>query len=120
MRIYLDDNTASGLLVRLLQRAGHDVQVPTDVGLVGKDDSVHFTYAIDDNRVILSYDHEDFKNLHILVMRSGGHHPGVFVVRRDNDPTRDLKPAGMVRAISKLVAANVPVLDGYHVLNHWR
>ena len=35
MRIYLDDNTASALLVRLLQKAGHDVQAPADVGLAG-------------------------------------------------------------------------------------
>ena len=120
MRIYLDDNTASALLVRLLQKAGHDVQAPADVGLAGNDDAVHFTHAIDDDRVILSCDHEDFKNLHVLVMRSGGHHPGVFVVRRDNDPTRDLKPAGIVRAVSRLLAASVPIADGYHFLNHWR
>jgi hypothetical protein len=42
------------------------------------------------------------------------------VVRRDNDPLRDLRPPGIVRAIARLQAAGVPIADEYHILNHWR
>jgi hypothetical protein len=42
------------------------------------------------------------------------------MVRRDNDPTRDLKPAGIVRAIRNLMAAGFPLQDGFHIVNHWR
>ena len=48
------------------------------------------------------------------------HHPGILVVRRDNDTSRDLKPAGIVRAIRNLEAAGVPIADQYIILNHWR
>jgi predicted nuclease of predicted toxin-antitoxin system len=120
MRLYLDDNMASPLVARLLANAGHDVQLPIDVGMIGKDDAVHLTHAIGDDRVCLSEDYDDFEKLHNLIMRAQGHHPGIFAVRRDNDPRRDLKPSGIVRAITKFLAAGQPIRDSYHILNHWR
>lgn len=60
------------------------------------------------------------RNLHNLVVQAKGHHSGVLIVRKHNDPTRDLKPAGVVRAIRNLEQAAVPLKDEYHILNHWR
>jgi predicted nuclease of predicted toxin-antitoxin system len=120
MKVYLDDDSADALLVTLLRQAGHDVQVPADVGMTGEYDSVHLIQAVRDGRVLLTHNHDDFQNLHELIMQVQGHYPGVFVVRRDNDPTRDLKPAGMVRAIRSLLAAGVAVRDQLHILNQWR
>jgi hypothetical protein len=116
----LDHVSAEALLVALLRRAGHDVQIPADVGKIGECDSVHFAQAIGEGRTLLSRNHDDFKNLHALIMQAQGHHPGLFIVRRDNDPTRDLKPAGIVRAIRNLEAAAIPIPDDLHILNHWR
>jgi hypothetical protein len=120
MKIYLDDSIASVLLARLLRNAGHDVRLPIDVGMAGEDDPVHLTHAIGEGRVCMSEDHEDFGKLHHLILRAQGHHPGIWVVRRDNDPKRDLKPGGVVRAIAKLLASGVPIMDSYHILNQWR
>jgi predicted nuclease of predicted toxin-antitoxin system len=120
MRLYLDDDSASLLLARLLRRAGHDVERPADVGMTGKDDPVHLGYAVRFDRILLSQNHRDFENLHNLVMIVGGHHPGVLVVRRDNNPKRDLDERGIVRAIGKLVAAGLELTDHFYVLNHWR
>lgn len=120
MKIYLDDSVASTLLTRLLRNAGHNAQLPADVGLAGEDDPVHLAHAIDEGRVCLSEDHDDFAKLHHLILRAHGHHPGICVVRRDNDPRRDLKPGAVVRAIAKLLAAGVPIADNYHTLNQWR
>jgi hypothetical protein len=120
MRLYLDDDSTDALLVRLLRRAGHDPQLPVDAGLAGEDDPVHLTHAIREDRVLVSGNHHDFENLHDLVIQSGGHHPGIFIVRRDNDPTRDLKIPGIVRAIRNLLAAVVPLRDEFHILNQWR
>jgi hypothetical protein len=53
-------------------------------------------------------------------MQVQGHHPGILVIRRDNDPKRDLTPTGIVRAIRNLLAANIPVINEYIILNHWR
>ncbi len=120
MRLYLDDDSASSLLTRLPRTAGHDVQLPAEVGFVGADDAVHLTHAVHENRVLLSRNHRDFENLHNLIMETRGHYPGILVVRRDNDPTRDMTPRGTVRAVANLVAAGVPLLDSFYVLNHWR
>jgi predicted nuclease of predicted toxin-antitoxin system len=120
MKLYLDDSGASTLLARLLRNAGHDVQVPADVQLTGEDDPVHMAHAIDEGRVCLTEDHDDFGKLHHLILRAQGHHPGVLAIRRDNNPKRDLKPGGVVRAIAKLLAAGVPIADNFHVLNQWR
>jgi len=120
MNLYLDDDTASKLLVHLLRRSGHDVELPSDVGLARKHDAVHLKHAIGSGRVIISHNHADFEELHDLLMEAQGHHPGIWVIRRDNDRKRDLKPSGIVRAIVQLLAAAVPLGDHYYYLNNWR
>src|SRR5438132_1269449 len=94
MKLYLDDDTASALLARLLRQAGHDVVIPADAGMVGIDDTVHFTYAVHSGRTILSRNHDDFRKLHNLIREVGGRDPGIMIVRRDNDPRRDLTDRG--------------------------
>jgi hypothetical protein len=120
MRLYLDDDSASSLLTRLLHQEGHDVQCPVDVGLSGEDDAVHLTQAAREVRVFVTGNYRDFRNLHNLIMQVKGHHCGILVIRRDNDPKRDLNAAGIVRAIRNLVAAGIPLDDQYVILNHWR
>ena len=94
MKLYLDDDSAAPLLARLLGQAGHDVQMPADVGLSGEDDAVHLRHAAGDGRAMVTGNHRDFLNLHHLVIQLQGHHPGILVVRRDNDPKRDVSGAG--------------------------
>jgi hypothetical protein len=120
MRIYLDDDSAEALLVALLQQAGHDVQIPADVVMTGMQDSQHLRHAARETGVLLSRNHIDFEHLHELILQVQGHYPGILTVRRDNDPTRDLKAAGIVRAIRNLLAAGILIDDTLHILNHWR
>jgi predicted nuclease of predicted toxin-antitoxin system len=120
MRLYLDDDSAAPLLVQLLRNAGHDVEVPRDAGLSGAADPVHLTHAIGTTRVILTRNYKDFEYLHNLILAAQGHHPGILVVRQDNDPKRDLTPRGIIRALAKLEAAVTLIADSYHILNHWR
>ena len=120
MRVYLDDDMAAVLLAQLLSQAGPDGQWPVDVNMVGEDDSRHLAHAARENRVLLSRNHDDFENLHDLVAAVGGHHPGILIVRKDNNPKRDLSFPGIVRAIANLLAAGVPIVDQFIILNHWR
>jgi hypothetical protein len=78
------------------------------------------THAIQDHRICLSQNYGDFAKLHNLVIVSGGQHSGIIVIRRDNDPTRDLTPQGIVRAFRNLLAANVSIANQHIILNHWR
>lgn len=120
MKIYLDDDSAGHLLVHLLRRAGHDVIIPADLGNSGEKDPTHFMDAIRADRILLTQNHDDFKLLHELVLLVGGHHPGILVVRKDNNPNRDMKPNDIVRAIRNLEIAKVPIRDELNILNHWR
>ncbi len=120
MKLYLDDNITDAVLVALLRRERHSVALPADVGLCGVSDPRHFAYAILEGLVVLTYDRDDFRDLHDLVIASGGTHSGVLVVCRDNDPTRDMTPRGIASAIGKLEASGVPLADEVYVLNHWR
>ncbi len=102
MRLYLDDDSVRAVLIRQLTTDGHDILIPADAGIAGQEDPTHFMCAIRNARVLLTHNHDDFKLLHDLIMLAGGHHPGILVVRRDNDPTRDMSSKGIVRAIRNL------------------
>lgn len=102
MRLYLDDDSQWSAVVRFLQERGHDVLTANDAGLSGADDPIHLTRAILERRAFLSGNHDDFEILHFLVRAAQGHHPGILIVRRDNNPRRDLSPRGIANAVSKL------------------
>ncbi len=93
---------------------------PSILGTVGQADPVHFMSAIRSGRVVLTRDYDDSKLLHDLVLLAGGHHPGILVVRRDNDPRRDMSPGAIVPAVQKLTASDMAIADSFHALNHWR
>jgi hypothetical protein len=120
VNLYLDDDSIDSLLIRLLRQAGHNVRIPADAGLSGADDAVHLRHAIHENRVLLSHNSRDFENLHLLILDAGGGHPGIFIVRKDNDPRRDMTMRGIVHAIAKRMSAGLAVESEICVLNHWR
>lgn len=119
MLLYLDDDIVNGLLVQLLRKAGHDVQIPSNIGMYGADDPVHLAHAATAGRVFLSFNHKDFKQLHKLVVATRGHHPGILIVRKDND-RRDLKPPGIVRVLARLIARGDPIAGQFIILNDYR
>jgi hypothetical protein len=96
--------------------AGHRVVTPADAGTSGLEDTVHFHYAADHSLVVLTRDADDFAALHA----TEPHHSGILVVYQDNDPTRDMSYADIVRSIHNLEQAGLPVAGEFHVLNAWR
>jgi hypothetical protein len=120
VNLHVDDDSVDGILIQMLRAAGHDVVIPHDIGNVGAPDAEHLLEAIQRSRVVLTRNHDDFEALNGLVLFVGGHHPGIFIVRRDNDPRRDTDQKRIVRAIRNFQVAGVPVEDDYHILNHYR
>ncbi|MBC8874275.1 MAG: DUF5615 family PIN-like protein [Planctomycetes bacterium] len=120
MNLYLDDDSVKAHLVALLRRAGHDVQIPWEVGMSGSSDARHLERAARQGLVILTRNYADFLELHDVVQATEGRHPGIIVVRFDNDSTRDLTDRGIVVAIGKLEASGIPIANELHILNHWR
>ncbi len=120
MNLYLDDNLNQHRLAVLLRAAGHTVVQPADVALTGAPDVRHLEYAIRDSLVLLTADRNDFRDLHQLILTAGGTHPGIPIVRYDNDPTRDMKPRHIVAAIRNLEQAGLDITNQAIVLNQWR
>jgi hypothetical protein len=96
------------------------VLVPADIGQSGQNDAVHFKNAIHDDRLLLSRNHDDFRFLHDLVLEAKGHHPGILIVCRENNPKRDLTAKAIVRAMAKLLGSRLVPADQFIILNHWR
>jgi predicted nuclease of predicted toxin-antitoxin system len=120
MNLYLDDDMAKGSLVARLRRAGHQVVVPSDAGLSGAWDPLHLLYAVQHSLVLVSKNHDDFRDLHLLVQATSGRHFGIAIVRADNDPRRDMTDGDIARAVENLESANVPIGNEFQILNHWR
>jgi hypothetical protein len=120
MNLYLDDDMVKASLVTRLRRAAHRVVLPADVGRSGEWDLGHLLHAVQNNLVLVSRNHDDFRELHLLVQATHGQHPGSPIVRADNDAHREMKDADIARAIGNLELAGAPVANELHILNHWR
>ena len=120
MRIYLDEDTSSTLLVVLLRKTGHQVLRCVDAGMAGKSDPENLLYAIQQDQVMLTRNHVHFEHLNKLVIGSGGHHSGIMTFRSEKDQSKRMKPGTIAAAIRKLESAGVPIADHLHILNQWR
>jgi predicted nuclease of predicted toxin-antitoxin system len=61
MRIYLDENMLSVVLVTFLRKAGHQVVRSRDVGMAGKSDAENLLYSLQQNQVLLTRNHDHFE-----------------------------------------------------------
>ncbi len=120
MKLYLDDDAAKKSLAARLGKAGHTVVQPADAALSGAWDPRHLLHAVQHDLLLLTKNHDDFRDLHLLVQAVGGRHAGILVVRSDNDPVRDMKDGDIVRALQNLEQSHVPLTNEFHILNHWR
>lgn len=120
MKLYLDDDSAKASLAVRLRNAGHHVVQPSNVIISGVSDPRNLLHAVRNDLILLTRNHDDFEDLHNLVQGTGGDHPGILVVRFDNDPSRDMKDQDTVRAIANLGNAGVAIRGEFHILNHWR
>jgi len=120
MRFLIDENMNDRRLVSRLQAQGHDPILARDVGLLSTADARVLIWAIVQAVPVLTRDSTDFTDLHDLVMAAGGHHPGMLVVRFDNDPRHNLTDRGIASAIGKLESSGVLIPGCIHVLNQWR
>jgi predicted nuclease of predicted toxin-antitoxin system len=120
MNLYIDDDSAKGALVTRLKKEGHHVVVPADASLSGAADPRHLLHAIENDLALLTKNHDDFQDLHLLIQAAHGQHTGILAIRCDNDPTRDMKDAEIVRAIRNLEQSGAPTANELHILNHWR
>jgi len=120
VKLYLDDNFNDPILVDLLQKAGHTVVCPQDVGSTGNSDPQHLEQSIRQQLVMLTQDAKDFRDLHNLVLTCCGEHTGIIVVLYDNNPKHNMEPKHILRALAKLERSGFVIPNFFIELNHWR
>lgn len=113
LRLYLDDCAYAKELVARLRAVDHDVLTPVEAGTLGLHDPEHLHHAVAEGRVLLTRNPDDFENLHREVVR----HPGIVAIYQDNDPTRDMNHAEVVRALNNLESSGVHLASNFHILN---
>jgi predicted nuclease of predicted toxin-antitoxin system len=99
----------------LLRKAGHDLVTVNELGLVGQPDSVILAYAKQQNRILLTHNCQDFKLLH----QQDPNHPGILLVYRDTEASKNMSRQNIVQAITNLEAASIPLSNQLFSLNQW-
>lgn len=120
MLIYLDDNFVDRALESTLLKTGHSAFRPANFGLSGASDTRHLEHAIRQGLAVLTKDRDDYHELHQLVLTCGGRHPGIIVVRYENDTTRDMRTGHIVKAVGKLERSGMSLINEWVILNQWR
>ncbi len=120
MKIYCDDDSQERRLVAQLRKAGHPVTTPTDAGRAGVANARHMVFALEHGLFLLSRNYRDFADLHDVILAAKGEHPGILLIRSDNDRLRDMRPGEIVAAVSKLEKSGLTSRNQLIHLNQWR
>jgi predicted nuclease of predicted toxin-antitoxin system len=115
LTLLLDEDSQAKLLVRLLQQAGHDVITVNEVGLQGRPDPSVLEYAKQQERLVLTRNCDDFRNLHITNPK----HPGILAIYQGSDPSKDMSYRDIVNAVAKIETAQYALAGEFVVLNQW-
>jgi predicted nuclease of predicted toxin-antitoxin system len=110
-----DEDAQDKLLVKLLRNAGHDVITVNEAGLMSSSDSIVLDYARTNNRLLLTYNCDDFEELH----KAQPLHLGILAVYRDKNSSKNMSFQQIVRAIANLESFGIPLANQFIALNHW-
>jgi predicted nuclease of predicted toxin-antitoxin system len=113
--LLIDEDTQNRLLVHLLRTSGHDVLTVNEVALMGEPDSVVLDFARENNRILLTRNCKDFQALH----QANPNHFGILGIYHDRNFSKDMSVKSIVRAISNLEVAKVPLANQFISLNQW-
>jgi len=97
-RLYADEDFDHPV-VEELRRLGYDVQTVQEAGRRGEDDAAVLTYAIAQQRAVLTHNRRHFIRLHGLTQA----HAGIVVCTRDPDA------AALARRIDQAIGRHAPL-----------
>ena len=115
LKLFIDEDTQDKLLVKLIRNAGHDVITVNEALLMGQADQLVLDYARANNRILLTYNCDDFEALHNALPL----HPGILAEYLDTNPSKNMSFFAIVKALANLEAANVPLANQFIPLNQW-
>ena len=102
-------------LISVLRKAANEVLTINEIGLAGSSDDVVLDYARAKNWIFLTHNCDDFEDLHKI----NSNHPGILAVYRHANRFKNMSFKDIVKAISNLEAAGIPLVNQFISLNHW-
>ena len=102
-------------LIRVLNTFGHDVLTINDLGMAGTVDSEVLAFARQSDRVVLTRNCRDFRELH----DANPTHSGILLVYMSSDTTKDMTHESIVKAISNIENAGIALINQCITLNQW-
>ena len=120
MKVYLDDDMDSNVLLDLLQKAGHDVVSPRATGTRGQSDEHHLRYAAEHGLVLLTANAGDFIELQQQWVSRGESHHGILIVYRENNPVEDMTLQEIAQAVKQIERSGLSLRNSCYNLNFWR
>ena len=115
LKFLVDENTQDKLLIKLLRQAGHDVLIVNEANLMGEDDPTVLDYARRNQRIVLTYNSDDFEELH----EASSQHSGIIGIYRDDKYSKNMSFKQIVKAIANLEAAQISLARQFVSLNQW-
>ncbi len=115
MKILVDEDSQRHILVRLLRIDGHDVLTVDEAALNAKEDAVVFSFARQENRIVLTRNAQDFEAIH----NAEKIHPGILVEYQNRDPSKNMKIVEMVQAIRNIEASGWDLTGQLVAINAW-
>ncbi len=119
LKLLIDECLLDKALVSKLRNDGHDVVTASEVGLIRKRDEIVFQYAIDQQRIVLTTNCNDFIILASTATTTKNLYPGILLVYRYNNPNKDMSNEQIVTAISNLEKTSAVISNNCHSLNFY-
>lgn len=82
IRLYIDEDAMSAVLVEALRSRGVDVITALDAGMIKKLDSAHLEYASAQGRILYSYNQRDYWAIHTRLLEQGLSHAGIIIAEQ--------------------------------------
>jgi predicted nuclease of predicted toxin-antitoxin system len=111
----MDEDCQDRLLVKLLRNAGHDVISVNESDLMGQPDSIILDRAKTDKHVLLTYNCDDFENLHQI----NSNHSGILSVYQNANLFKNIRFKEIVRAINNIEKSEMELNRLFIPLNQW-
>lgn len=105
IRLYLDEDTIKGALIKALKNADLDVVTVADAGKLGDSDKEQLLWATEQERAIYSFNIGDFCRLHTEFMAQQISHTGIILAPQQYSIGQQLR--GLLKLVANTSAKDI-------------
>lgn len=116
LNLLLDEDSQDKILISLIKLADHNVTTIGEAGLNGTADDAVLAFARQQGRILITHNGKDFRELHKI----NPFHPGLSAIHQDGNPKNRMGYSDIVQAINNIDKAEIPIINQFIDLNHWR